>query len=54
LEYTSLELQTFLGQMGVTIGGSGTVDAGAGSAVVTPLQVAVIDTSVDSVVEIGR
>jgi hypothetical protein len=54
LEYTSLELQTFLGQMGVTIGGSGTVDAGAGSAVVTPLQVAVIDTSVDAVVEIGR
>ena len=53
LEYTGLELRSFLGQMGVTIGGSGTVDAGAGSAVVTPLQVAVIDTSLDAIVEIG-
>ena len=54
LEYDALELQTFLGQTGVTIGGSGTVDAAAGSAVVTPLQVAVIDTSIDAIVEIGR
>ena len=54
LEYTSLELQSFLGQMGVTMGGSGMVDAAAGLAVVTPLQVAVIDTSLDAIVEIGR
>ncbi len=54
LDYTSSELQSFLGQPGVTIGGSGVVDPGAGSAVVAPGQVVVIDTSVDIVVEIGR
>lgn len=53
LEYTRAELRSFLGQMDVTIGGSGTVSTDAGSITVSPGQIVTMKGSLDAVVELG-
>jgi hypothetical protein len=53
VEFTRDELQSFLGQPGVTLGGGGTVAPGTGAVTVTPHQALTIETRLDLVLRIG-
>lgn len=53
LSYTGAELRQFLGQSGVTISGSGTVAASAGTITVTPTQEVGVKAKLDATLQIG-
>jgi hypothetical protein len=53
VEFSQAELQSFLGQPGVTLSGTGTVASDATSITVTPDQVLVMDGLLDLILRIG-
>lgn len=53
LSFTGAELQSFLGQPGVTIQGSGIVDPAAGSVTVSPDQEFVLEANLDITLRVG-
>jgi len=53
VEFTRDELQSFLGQPGVTLTGGGTVAPGTGAVTVTPHQALIVETRLDLVLRVG-
>ncbi len=53
VEFTEEELRSFLGEPGVMLSGTGTVDPGAGTVRVTPQQVLTVETRLDLVLLVG-
>lgn len=53
LSFTGAELQSFLGQPGVTIRGDGSVDPAAGSVTVSPEMEFVLEASLDMTLRVG-